>query len=519
MTTPPPQPAVTNRNMARNTAWNLLGMCAPMVVALFAIPMLVDGMGKERFGLLTLIWMLVGYLGVFDLGLGRALTQTVAQRLGEGRLIEIAGVFWTALGVMSVLGAVGGVVVWIIAPWLAHSVLNIDPALRSETMRSFRAVALGLPVLVSVTGLVGTLEAFQKFKLVNAIRIPTGIYTFVGPLLVLPFSSRLSAVVLALLAGRLAEWIIFFTACINTIPGALSPAPQPRTQLASLFKFGSWMTVTNLISPLLIHVDRFLIGTLRTVSDVALYATPAEIVIKLLILPRAWVGVLFPSFAGGFRQRPEETAALYLRSCRYLLFALFPIVAAVVALAPEFLTLWLGADFGQGSTLVMRLLTMGVFLHSLAFVPMSLLQAAGRPDFSAKLNLIELPLYVVCSSALIYFFGIAGAAGAWVLRAGVDMFFSTRFALRITSQSGTSMQRVAAIILADLAALALLALPSPLLVRVLAGPALALAHLIWNWQWLLEESDRVRLTDHYLAIMARVQRVLVRFKSDEPAAP
>jgi hypothetical protein len=102
--------------------------------------------------------------------------------------------------------------------------LKVDPALQSETLRSFRVVAFGLPILVSVTGLVGTLEAFQKFKLVNAIRIPTGIYTFVGPLLVLPYSSRLSStVVLALLFGRLVEWLIFFLACLNTIPGVLKP--------------------------------------------------------------------------------------------------------------------------------------------------------------------------------------------------------------------------------------------------------------------------------------------------------
>ena len=258
-------PASPNRNLAHNTAWNLLGMCAPMAVALFAIPMLLEGMGKERFGLLTLVWMLVGYLGVFDLGLGRALTQTVAQRLGEGRLIEVAGIFWTALGIMSLLGVVGGMVVWMIAPWLAHTALNIDPVLQPETLRSFRVVALGLPVLISVTGLVGTLEAFQRFKLVNAIRIPTGIYTFVGPLLVLPYSTHLSAVVMALLAGRLIEWIIFFAACLQVIPGALQPTPQPQNQLGRLFRFGSWMTVTNLISPLLMHVDRFLIGSLRSV--------------------------------------------------------------------------------------------------------------------------------------------------------------------------------------------------------------------------------------------------------------
>lgn len=506
--------------MARNTAWNLFGMCAPMVVALFAIPLLIEGMGKDRFGLLTLIWMLVGYLGVFDLGLGRALTQTVAQRLGEGRIIEVASVFWNAIGLMSGLGALGGLVVWNLAPWLAHDVLNIEPALRSETVRSFRAVALGLPVLISVTGLVGTLEAFQKFKLVNMVRIPTGIFTFVGPLLVLPYSTRLSNVVLILLLGRLAEWIFFFTCCLGSIPGAFNPNPHPqRNNLGGLFRFGSWMTVTNLISPLLIHVDRFIIGALRTASDVAYFATPAEVVIKLLILPRAWVSVLFPSFAGSYRQRPDETADLYLRACRYLLFALFPIVAGVVVLAPEFLLVWLGEDFAQGSATVMRLLTMGVFLHSLAFVPLSLLQAAARPDYAAKLNLIELPLYIALSSTLIYFFGIAGAGAAWLLRAGVDVMFGSRFALGLLGQPASSLARFKTIIVLDVLALALLCVPSPLWLRLLVGPAIVLAHVVGTWRHLLQEDDRVRLTGYYATLRERLQKTARLFTSGDAVPP
>lgn len=511
---PPPK-----RNLARNTAWNLIGMCAPMVVALVAIPELVEGMGRDRFGLLTLIWMLVGYLGVFDLGLGRALTQTVAQRLGEGRIIEIPGVFWTALGIMSGLGAVGGLVVWIAAPWLAQSALNIDPALQSETMRSFRAVALGLPILISVTGLVGTLEAFQKFKLVNGIRMPAGIFTFVGPLLVLPFSTRLSNIVLILLAGRLAEWIVFFVSCINTIPGVLGTTQPVQRNLGGLFKFGSWMTVTNIVSPLLLHVDRFLIGGLRTVGEVAYFATPAEMVVKMLILPRAWVTVLFPSFAGGYRQRPQETASLFIRSYRYLLFGLFPIVAGVVALAPEFLNLWLGREFGAASSPVMRLLTIGVFLHSLAYVPLSLLQAMGRPDYSAKLSLLELPVYLGLSCVLIQYFGILGAATAWLLRAGVDMFFFTRVALRLVNQPVGTLRNFLWLVAANLAALAVLALPIPLWIRLVAGLAAATGHLRASWLNLLDDGERDRLRQQGRQAWAQVQGFLSRFKSDEPATP
>jgi O-antigen/teichoic acid export membrane protein len=482
--------------MVRHTTWNLIGMCAPMVVALFAIPLLIHGLGRDRFGLLSLVWMLVGYLGIFDLGLGRALTQTVAQRLGEGREQEVPGIFWTALAIMSLLGLTGGLVVWMIAPWLTASALNIEPILQPETLRSFRAVACSLPVIISITGLVGTLEAFRKFGLVNAIRVPTGAYTFIGPLLVLPFSRSLYAVVLALLAGRLVEWMIFFVACLFTIPGARTAAHTERRHVAGLVRFGSWMTITNLISPLLLQIDRFLIGSVRAVGDVTYYATPAEIVIKLLILPRAWAGVLFPSFAGSYQQRLPDTAALFLRACRYLLAGLFPIVAGLIALAPEFLTLWLGPEFGLNSSPVMRLLTAGVFLHSLAFLPNALLQATNRPDLTAKLNLVELPLYLAGASLLIHRFGIVGAASAWIVRAAVDVLFTTRFALRVLQQPGSAVRRFSAVALLDLLAMALLTLPAHWFSRTVCGILFSLIHLAVCWSWLLEKGDRARLLSH-----------------------
>jgi len=70
--------------LARNTVWNLVGSGAPMAVAIFSIPVLIKELGTNRFGVLTLAWAVIGYAGLFDLGLGRALTQLVARKLGAG---------------------------------------------------------------------------------------------------------------------------------------------------------------------------------------------------------------------------------------------------------------------------------------------------------------------------------------------------------------------------------------------------------------------------------------------------
>src|SRR4051812_26259804 len=75
----------TFRPIVVNAGWNLLGNLMPMLAGLVAVPFLVHQLGAERFGLLSLGWVLIGYFGLFDFGLGRALTKMVAERWTGGR--------------------------------------------------------------------------------------------------------------------------------------------------------------------------------------------------------------------------------------------------------------------------------------------------------------------------------------------------------------------------------------------------------------------------------------------------
>lgn len=83
--------------IAKNTLINLVGQILPVFVGIFTIPMLIKGLGTDRFGVLTLAWMVIGYFSLFDLGLGRALTQIIATRLGKeeaNELLDWFGLLW-----------------------------------------------------------------------------------------------------------------------------------------------------------------------------------------------------------------------------------------------------------------------------------------------------------------------------------------------------------------------------------------------------------------------------------------
>jgi O-antigen/teichoic acid export membrane protein len=426
----------SGRRLARNVLWNLLGTGAPLLVAIVAIPMLIDSLGTARFGVLTLAWMVVGYFSLFDLGLGRALTKLVAEKLGNGLIEELPALIWTAMWLMIALGVLGAAVVASLSPWLVEVILTIPSELQAETLLAFYLLAASVPIVIGTTGLRGILEAHQRFDLVNVVRIPLGIFTFLGPVMVLPFSSSLVPVVAVLVIARLISWFAYAALCLKVESALRQPVSIQRAIVKPLISFGGWMTVTNIVGPLMVYMDRFLIGALATMTAVAYYATPYEVVTKLWIIPGALMGVLFPAFVAALEQDRPRTAHLFNRAVKYIFVSLFPVVLIIVTLAYEGLSLWLGSEFAGNSTSVMQLLAVGVFINSLAYVPFGLVQGAGRPDLTAKLHLIELPFYLLILWWMVDAYGIVGAAIAWVVRVAVDtliLFFMAQRLLPLLS--------------------------------------------------------------------------------------
>jgi O-antigen/teichoic acid export membrane protein len=411
------------RLLARNTLWNLLGSGAPAVIALLAIPVLVRHIGVPRFGLLTLIWTVVGYFSLFDLGLGAALTRMVADRLGTGKTDEIPSLVWTSLALMLGLSIIGTIALAGLSPALAHRVLKVPAELQGESVAAFLLLAGCLPFMITTTGLRGILEAQQRFGIVNAIRIPTNAFTFVGPLAVLPLSHSLVPIVAVLATGRILAWLAYLISALRSMPALRSGLVFARHHVGYVLRFGTWMTVSNVISPLMFYVDRLVIGAMVSVAAVAYYATPFEVVSRVLTIPSALAGVLFPAFTMSFAQDRQRAAFLLLRGQKYLFLVMFPIILAIVTMANDGLRLWLGGEFARNSTTVLQLLAVGVFFNTLGVLPWVLIQGAGRPDLTAKFHMMELVLYLPILWLMVTHYGVQGAAVAWTLRALLDAVF------------------------------------------------------------------------------------------------
>lgn len=415
--------ALNNKSLIRNSLWNLVGQGSPMIVAVFTIPLLINGLGMDRFGILTIVWMIIGYFGLFDLGLGRALVKIVAEKLGSKEEKEIPVIACTALFTMAMLGFVGGLILYLFAPLIVIDLIKIPLNLRDETLDSIQIMALSLPLVITTSGLKGILEAYQQFRLINTICIPMGIYTYLAPLAMLSFSSNLFYTVVLLVIGRIITWIIYLSFCIKLLKS--STFRIDINFLMPLMSLGGWMTISNIIAPVMLYLDRFLISSLVSVTAVAYYAIPYEIVTKLWIVPTSLMGVIFPALSTSFVKDKTLSGNLYRKSIKYIFCLLFPIILIIILFGKKGLTIWIGPEFAANSFRIMQLLAIGVLIHSLGQPSFTFLQAMGKPDITAKLHLIELPLYLSYLWFFIHKYGIEGAAFSWVLRVTTSFFILT----------------------------------------------------------------------------------------------
>jgi O-antigen/teichoic acid export membrane protein len=406
--------------IAKNIIYNLIGYFIPLLFAIAAIPFLIKGLGNEKFGILNLAWVIIGYFSFFDFGIGRALTKIIAEKIGTDQTNEIPGLFWTSFFLMLLISSIATVILIFLIPYFVHNVFIISKALQEETLKTFYILALSIPIVTTTAGIRGLLEAYQVFGVINVIRILLGIFMFLGPLICLTFTSSLYWIVIFLVIIRIIIWILYFIQCLKFNIKVKSKKYFETDLVKPILKLSGWMTVSNIIVPILVYSDRFLIGAIVSAAAIGYYATPYEAVTKLLLISGAITGVLFPAFSASHLNKPEFTKNISLLAVKYSFLFLYPAMLIIITFAHEGMRLWLGNNFANNSSLILQLLAVGVFFNGIAYIPFAYLQGIGRPDITAKVNLVELPFYFIALWFAIKNYGINGAALIWMLRMLVD---------------------------------------------------------------------------------------------------
>ncbi|HHP2606246.1 flippase [Enterobacter roggenkampii] len=405
-------------SIIKNSIWNLVGYVIPSLVAIPALGYMAHKLGPELFGIYTIAIAVVGYAGIFDMGLTRAITREIA--IYRNNCAERKKIIASATVFLLALSTLGGCLVLIFSASIVHF-LNITAADFVDINNSFKLLALTIPIFLLNQLWIAILEGDEKFKAVNIQKSFSSTFIAGMPALFVIFDGTLLSAIAGLLISRIISLLIAFLLVRNEI--VQSGMRLDLVTFKRLIFFGGWITVSNIISPAMVYFDRFIISNMLGARHVAYYSGPSEAIARLGILPAAVGRAIFPklSCAGHKDELKRNMTVSWL-----LMFAVCaPVVIIGIVFAENILHLWLGTSYAAHSKNILIILLVGFLFNALAQVPFTAIQSAGKAKITALLHCVEIIPYFVMLYFFVQHYGLIGVAFAWSIRVIVDWIILT----------------------------------------------------------------------------------------------
>lgn len=402
------------RKLIRSGASGLASLVVASLAALVVMPYVIHNLGERNSGFWILTGTLLGYFGMLDLGLSRAVTRYVSQALGKENREEadrwINAGFFTYL-FLSFLGVIASAIVWFVVGWFFS-----DPAdaavLQPAFFISTFAFSLGLPSLCFK----GVIQAHVRQDVINCVQIAVSI-------------TRSAAVVLAVYLGGGLISLVVIAAVIYLLSSAAFVAEAYRVHgrirfglkifseadYGTFIRFAMASFLSQIADIMRFRTAPFIIGGLLGAAAV----TPFAIAERLSTLAGGICqGVLtnltpgFSTFEGAGGATGNEVLRrayffAYKISCLMGVYA----VGMTLIFTKPFIVRWMGEEYEYVCPLAI-ILVVGVFFAVIQIPTICLLFSVSKQTFYAASNWLQAVGTVVLGIVLTYFFGLTGTVVA-----------------------------------------------------------------------------------------------------------
>lgn len=388
----PPEKSVSKqRRYLVNAIWNGASGVVSILTGLILSPYVIRKLGAESYGIYALVFSVMSYYGLADLGLRSATMYYAAKYRAEGQVERISNMVSTLL--IYYTAAAGLLSAVTLAASFAGPDLFHVQARQRET---FRVVVLltGLPIALSIPSSIfqGLLLGYQRFDLTNLtasiVQVARNL-GFVG--------------VLYLGLGLQAMGVVY---CIVATAGSLLIYGFARRVVAGLqisWRRSSWQTFLqsatygfqNFLGGIALQaIDQgpaMVVGLKYSITELGYFSLPVrlisyatETVFRLgnVALPQA------AEFQSTGRRDTVREVAIY--SNRYILALFTPLLTGLSVYGGEALRLWVNPEFaGKGAAILVTALWSYGLVHASQSATNGVLQGIGWQKQWLIVNLAE----------------------------------------------------------------------------------------------------------------------------------
>ena len=402
-----------------NIIANFAGKAWKGIFGLAFVPIYIQLMGVEVFGLIGIFLSLSALFDLLDMGLSTTLNRELSRlSVAENSAQESRNLVRTFEVVYWGIGIVIGIAVIILAPLLAKYWIN-STSISSETIEHALLI-MGMLLAAQWPNAIysGGLKGLQRQVGLNVIKSVSVTVRHVGAVLVLLYVSPSilsfflwQAFVALLTTIVLAIWLW------KSLPKSEHRSKFDKNLLVKNWKFASGMIGISLVTVILTQLDKIILSKMLTLEMFGYYMLALSVAntVRGLVIPI--FSALFPKFTQLVASAEESNLiALYHKSCQLMSVFVLPVAITIAVFAKEILTLWLGGTMAaQNSHQILTLLIIGTALNALMILPFALQLAYGWTKLAIYKNVVAIIFLVPLIVWMVQMYQGIGAAWAWII--------------------------------------------------------------------------------------------------------
>lgn len=403
-----------------NILANFAGKSVTAVVGVVFVPVYLEYLGVEAFGIIGFFSSVFLLLYLLDGGISPTLTREVArlsafpEKADElrnlSRTLEI--LCWT-------IAAAACLIAFLVSPAIATYWLN-PKTIPTETIRDALMLMSVTFAFQWVYGFyTGGLQALQQQWLVNSISVIGVLLRSVGTWLVLAYvSPTLTAFVLCQLITTILQAALLAIFFWRKLPPGEARARFDFGLLMNIWRYAAGLAGIGVATLIVTQTDKVILSKLLTLEDFGYYSLAVTLAGSgLSMIIGSIQTVYFPQFSRLVAQeRFAELSLLYHRSCQVMSFFLIPAVCVLAAFSYEILLIWTGkAEIAQNTYVLLALVSIGTGLNGLIHLPYFAQLAHGITRIGFWQNVAAIVFLIPFMIFATLNYGAVGGAVSWVI--------------------------------------------------------------------------------------------------------
>jgi len=396
--------------VVHNSLWNIGGWIVTFLIGFITTPILIYFLGKDQYGLMTLLISIVTPLGLLDFGIGEATIKYIAENIGRddygqtGRYLRSTFLFNLCVGFL------GGVVIVLLSGFFVTSVFNVPSDNQDLARNCLYWIGVSWVVMQIRQTFTGVVMALQHYGLLNIGNIITNLITIAAGLGVLFWGGNLLDFVRIQAIGATLTALGWFIVAQRLLPNI---SFFPHLDLSSFQKtlgFGLWQMLNRLGGILAHQSERWLLGVLLPLSTVGFYSVGIQVVGVIYLAAYKTGEVLFPAVSRMQGELRDEEAARLVVQANWVITALaISCFVPLIVFAHDLLLLWVGPDFAMNTSGLLRVLAFGSAASCLFAIPSFYLLGIGKSKWLAGMSFVQGIITLGVAALLIPRVGLAGA--------------------------------------------------------------------------------------------------------------